>query len=140
MNRLVCPACGEASYCASLTGPLRCANEECARLLLPGDEVTQPTDRRLLPRVSSETEISVEYLDADRRVIEHSLPFVDVSVLGISTVMRQYPPLGSSVVVEIRDGGIDGQPWRAKGVVREVQPADEEGFRVGIEVRPGDST
>jgi len=139
VNRLVCPQCGEASYCASLTGPLHCANEECGRLLLPGDEVEKPSDRRLLPRLSNTTEISVEYLDADRRVIENSLPFLDVSVIGISTVMRQFPPIGSNVIVEISDGGIGGEPWRVKGVVREVQPAEEEGFRVGIEVKPGES-
>lgn len=139
MNRLVCPECNQPSYCASLTGPVHCSNEECGALLLPGDEVNDPSDRRLLPRLSADTAITVEYLDEDRRVVETGRPFLDVSVIGISTVLDEYPPLGSNVVVELSDAGIGGKPWRVRGVVREVQPGPDEGFRVGIEVRPSES-
>jgi len=137
VNRLICPECNQPSYCASLTGPVHCANEECGALLLPGDEVDSVTDRRILPRISAETKITVEYLDEDKRVVEKERPFVDLSVIGISTILSQYPPLGASVVVELSNAGIGGKSWRVRGVVREVQPAaDDEGFRVGIEVRP----
>lgn len=139
MNRLVCPQCNQPSYCASLTGPVHCSNEECGALLLPGDEITEPADRRVLPRISPDTSITVEYLDEDRRVVESDRPFVDLSVTGISTILSEYPPLGSNVVVELSNAGIGGAPWRVRGVVREVQPGpDDEGFRVGIEVRPAE--
>jgi hypothetical protein len=136
VNRLICPECNQPSYCASLTGPVNCSNDECGALLLPGDEVNDPSDRRILPRLSADTRITVEYLDEDRRVVEADRPFVDVSVIGISTILTEYPPLGSSVVVELSNAAIGGKPWRVRGVVREVQPGAEDGFRVGIEVRP----
>ncbi|MGD8328410.1 MAG: hypothetical protein PVJ49_03170 [Acidobacteriota bacterium] len=139
MNRLVCPQCNQPSYCASLSGPVHCSNPECGALLLPGDEVNDPGGKRVLPRIGPETSITVEYLDADRRVVEADRPFVDVSVIGISTILERYPPLGSNVVVELSNAGIGGKPWRVRGVVREVQPGPEDGFRVGIEVRPLDS-
>ena len=135
MNRLICPECNQPSYCASLTGPIHCANEECGALLLPGDDVENSADRRLIPRFTGATSITVEYLDEDRRVVEDARPFLDVSVVAFSTVLQHYPPLGSSVVVELSDAGVDGAPWRVRGIVREVRPADDEGFRVGIEVR-----
>ena len=134
MNRLICPECNQPSYCASLTGPVRCANEECGALLLPGDDVGNSADQRLLPRFSVDTGITVEYLDEDRRVVERALP-LDVSVIALSTVLHRYPPVGSSVVVELSDAGVDGAPWRVRGIVRDVRPADGEGFRVAIEVR-----
>ena len=135
MNRLICPECNQPSYCASLTGPIRCANEECGALLLPGDDVEDSGDRRGLPRLNVDTAITVEYLDQDRRVVEGGRSFLDVSVIAFSTVLQHYPPLGSSVIVELSDAGVDGTPWRVRGIVRDVQPADDEGFRVGIEVR-----
>ena len=135
MNRLICPECNQPSYCASLTGPMRCANEACGTLLLPGDDVENSTDRRLLPRFTVDTVITVEYLDEDRRVVERERPFLDVSVIAFSTVLQDYPPLGSVVVVELSDAGADGGPWRLQGIVREVRPAEGEGFRVAIEVR-----
>ena len=135
MNRLICPDCNQPSYCASLSGPIRCANDDCGALLLPGDDVEDSTDRRMLPRLTAETAITVEYLDEDRRVVERGRPFLDASVIAFSTVLQQYPPLGSSVVVELSNAGTGGTPWRVRGIVREVQPAEEEGFRVGIEVR-----
>ncbi len=136
MNRLICPECNQPSYSASHTGPILCAHEECGALLLPGDGVENSTDRRLLPRFTADTAISVEYLDEDLRVVESAGPFLDVSVLAFSTVLRHYPPLGSSVVVEPRDAGVDGAAWRVRGIVREVDVAvGGEGFRVGIEVR-----
>ena len=138
MNRLVCPECDQPSYCASLTGPVHCANKECGVLLLPGGEIDDPGGRRVHPRLSSETRISVEYLNEDRRVVETGRPFVDVSVVGISTILKEYPPLGSNVVVELSDAGIGGKSWRVRGVVREVRPGADEGFRVGIEVCPID--
>ena len=70
------------------------------------------------------------------RVVEADRPFVDVIGIGISTILTEYPPLGSSVVVELSNAAIGGKPWRVRGVVREVQPGAEDGFRVGIEVRP----
>lgn len=118
---------------------MHCSNPECGALLLPGDEVNDPGGKRVLPRIGPETSITVEYLDADRRVVEADRPFVDVSVIGISTILERYPPLGSNVVVELSNAGIGGKPWRVRGVVREVQPGPEDGFRVGIEVRPLDS-
>lgn len=135
MNRLICPECNQPSYCASLTGPIRCANEECGALLLPGDDIENSADRRLLPRFTADTAITVEYLDEDRRVVERARPFLDVSVIAFSTVLRHYPPLGSTVVVELSDAGVDGAPCRVRGIVREVRPANGEGFRVAIEVR-----
>ncbi len=134
MNRLICPECDQPSYCASLTGPIHCANEACSTLLLPGDEVETSTDRRILPRFTIDTAITVEYLDEDRRVVERARPFLDVSVVAFSTVLQHYPPLGSSVVVELSNAAIAGKPWRLRGIVREVRPADDEGFRVAIEV------
>ena len=86
------------------------------------------------PRFSVDTGITVEYLDEDRRVVERALP-LDVSVIALSTVLHRYPPVGSSVVVELSDAGVDGAPWRVRGIVRDVRPADGEGFRVAIEVR-----
>jgi len=139
LNRLVCPECDQPSYCASLSGPVHCSNPECGALLLPGGEVNDPGGRRTLPRLGPETSITVEYLDEDRRVVESDRPFVDVSVIGISTILAQYPPLGSNVVVELSNAGIDGEPWRVRGIVREVQPGPDDGFRVGIEVRPTDA-
>ncbi|HEX9700746.1 MAG TPA: hypothetical protein VGD06_14920 [Acidobacteriota bacterium] len=139
MNRLVCPHCGQASYCASLTGPVRCANSECGALLIPGGEVEEAADRRLLPRLSADTRITVEFLDQDRRVVEQQRSFLDVSIIGISTVLDNYPPLGADVIVELSDAGLDGKPWRVRGIVREVQPADGAGYRVGIEVLTGAS-
>ncbi len=139
MNRLICPDCDQPSYCASLTGPVHCANEECGVQLLPGGEVDDPSGRRTLPRLSAETRISVEYLNEDRRVVETERPFIDVSVVGISTVLSEVPPLGSSIVVELSNAGVGGKAWRVRGIVREVQPADTQGFRVGIEVRPVDT-
>ncbi len=139
MNRLICPECNQPSYCASLTGPIRCANEECGALLLPGGDVEDPADRRGLPRVTVDTAITVEYLDQDRRVVEDGRPFLDVSVISFSTVLQHYPPIGSSVIVELSNAGVDGEPWRMRGIVRDVQPADDEGFRVGIEVRAEES-
>ena len=62
MNRLICPECSQPSYCASLTGPIHCANEECGTLLLPGDHVEISTDRRILPRFTIDTAVTVEYL------------------------------------------------------------------------------
>lgn len=137
MNRLVCPECGQASYCASLTGPLHCANADCGAVLIPGGEVDAPADRRLLPRLGSETEITIEFLDQDRRVVERQRSYIDVSVLGISTVLENYPAVGADVVVELSDAAVGGKPWRVRGVVREVKPAEGNGYRVGIEVRPG---
>jgi hypothetical protein len=138
MNRLICPECSEPSYCASLTGPIRCANEECGTLLLPGDDVKISTDRRILPRFTIDTAITVEYLDQDRRVVERASPFLDVSVIAFSTVLQHYAPLGSTVVVELSNAAVDGKPWRLRGIVREVRPADgdgdDDGFRVAIEV------
>ena len=115
---------------------MHCANEECGALLLPGGEVDDPGDRRILPRISADTRISVEYLDGDRRIVETECPFVDVSVVGISTILAEYPPLGASVVVELSNAGIGGKSWRVRGIVREVQPGPDEGFRVGLEVCP----
>jgi hypothetical protein len=118
---------------------LRCANTECGALLIPGGEVDEPTDRRLLPRLSADTQITVEFLDQDRRVVERQRSFLDVSVIGISTVLDNYPPVGADVIVELSNAGVDGKPWRVRGIVREVQPADGSGFRVGIEVLTGAS-
>ena len=140
MNRLICPECNQPSFSASLTGPVHCANEECGTLLLPGGEVDDPDDRRILPRLSADTRISVEYLDGDKRVVEKECPFIDVSVVGISTLLKEYPPLGASVVVELSNAGIGGKAWRVRGIVREVQPGPDEGFRVGLEVRPPEVT
>lgn len=136
MNRLVCPNCQRPSYCASLRGPLRCAHDDCGALILPGDELDPATDRRFTPRINPETLISVEYLLEDRRVIEAGLPYVDASIVSISIVLDQFPPLGSQVVVEFSNAGEDGSPWRVRGVVKEVQPAEGEGYRIGIEVAP----
>ncbi len=105
-------------------------------MLLPGGEVDAPDDRRILPRLSSDTRISIEYLDGDRRVVETECPFIDVSVVGISTILSEYPPLGSNVVVELSNAGMGGKSWRVRGIVREVQPGPDKGFRVGLEVRP----
>ncbi len=105
-------------------------------VLLPGGEVDDPDDRRILPRISADTRISVEYLDGDRRIVETERPFIDVSVVGISTILSVYPPLGASVVVELSNAGVGGKPWRVPGIVREVQPGPDEGFRVGFEVCP----
>ncbi|MFQ5743913.1 MAG: hypothetical protein ACE5HV_10035 [Acidobacteriota bacterium] len=138
MNRLVCPSCQRPSYCASLSGPLRCAYQDCGALILPGDEVALSNDRRARPRINTETEISVEYLVEDKRIIEEELPFEDASVIGISTVLDHYPPLGSHVIVQFSNAGEDGSPWRARGVVKEVRPAKKKGFRVGIEVIPSE--
>ena len=138
MNRLVCPSCQRPSYCASLRGPLRCAYDDCEALILPGDEVDPTGDRRFTPRINNETLVSVEYLLEDRRVIEAALPYVDASVVAISTVLDHLPPLGSHVVVEFSNSGDEGSPWRVRGVVKEVQPAEGDGYRVGIEVAPED--
>ena len=137
MNRLVCPSCQRPSYCASLRGPLRCAYEDCGALILPGDDLDSEDDRRDAPRINIETLISVEYLLEDRRVIEAGLPYVDASILAISIVLDHFPSLGSHVVVEFSNSGEGGGPWRVRGVVKEVQPAEGEGFRVGIEVASG---
>lgn len=134
MNRLVCPRCQRPSYCASLRGPLRCAHDDCGALILPGDEIDPAADRRVTPRINTETLISVEYLLEDRRVVEAGLPYVDASIIGISIILDHFPPLGSHVVVEFSNAAEDGSPWRVRGVVKEVQPAEGEGFRVGIEV------
>jgi hypothetical protein len=103
-------------------------------LILPGDEIDPAADRRFTPRINAETLIGVEYLLDDRRVVEAGLPYVDASILAVSIVLDQYPPLGSHVVVEFSNAGEDGSPRRVRGVVREVQPAEGEGFRVGVEV------
>lgn len=134
MNRLVCPSCQRPSYCASLRGPLRCAYDDCGALILPGDDVDPGGDRRDTPRINTETLISIEYLLEDRRVIEAGLPYVDASILAISVILDHFPSLGSHVVVELSNSGESGDPWRVRGVVKEVQPAEGEGFRVGIEV------
>ena len=134
MNRLVCPSCQRPSYCASLRGPLRCAHKDCGELILPGDDLDLTADRRFTPRINSETLISVEYLLEDRRVVEAGLPYVDASISAISIVLDHYPALGSHVVVEFSNAGEDGSPWRVRGVVKEVQPAEGDGFRVGVEV------
>lgn len=139
MNRLVCPSCQRPSYCASLRGPLRCAYDDCGTLILPGEDLDPAGDRRVTPRINIETLISVEYLLEDRRVIEAGLPYVDASIIGISIVLDHFPSLGSHVVVEFSNSGEDGVPWRVRGVVKEVQPAEGDGFRVGIEVAAGDS-
>ena len=138
MNRLVCPSCQRPSYCASLRGPLRCAYDDCGRLILPGEDLDPSVDRRVTPRINSETLISVEYLLEDRRVIETGLPYVDASILAISIILDHFPPLGSRVVVEFSNTGEGGAPWRVHGVVKELQPAEGEGFRVGIEVASED--
>jgi len=136
LNRLVCPSCQRPSYCASLRGPLRCAYDDCGALILPGDDLDAAADRRVTPRINTETLISVEYLLEDRRVIEAGLPYTDASIIGISIILDHFPSLGSHVVVEFSNTGEDGAPRRVHGVVMEVQPAEGEGFRVGIEVAP----
>jgi hypothetical protein len=115
---------------------LRCAYDDCGNLILPGDDVAPSGDRRFTPRINTETLISVEYLLEDRRVIEAGLPYVDASIIGISIVLDHLPSLGSHVVVEFSNSGDDGTPWRVRGVVKEVQPAEGDGFRVGLEVVP----
>ena len=139
MNRLVCPSCQRPSYCASLRGPLRCAYDDCGALILPGGELDPAVDRRDAPRINAETLITVEYLLEDRRVIEAGLPYVDASIVSVSIVLDHFPSLGSHVVVEFNNAGDEGVPWRVRGVVKEVQPAEGEGFRVGIEVAPEDA-
>ena len=139
MNRLVCPSCQRPSYCASLRGPLRCAYDDCGKLILPGDDPDPAGDRRDAPRINPETLISVEYLLEDRRVIEAGLPYTDASVIAISIILDHVPALGSHVVVEFSNSGEDGGPRRVRGVVKEVLPAEGDGFRVGIEVAPEDS-
>ncbi len=136
MNRLECPACGRPSFCASLTGPLHCAHDECGALILPGGEVGVHADRRMVPRIDINTEITVEYLAEDKRIVEKSRPFVDASIVSISTVLEHYSPIGSRVVVEFSNAAEGELSWRVSGVVREVQPAESEGFRVGIEITP----
>ena len=136
MNRLSCPSCGQHTYTATLRGPLRCANDECGELILPGGEVDSPDDRRHMPRVNPRTQVTVEYLVEDIRTVEEDRPFLDASVSGISTVLNHFPTIGSRVVVVFENAGPEGGKWRVRGVVREVQPADEDGFRVGIEVKP----
>jgi len=138
LNRLVCPSCQRPSYCASLRGPLRCAYDDCGALILPGDDLDPSTDRRITPRINTETLITVEYLLEDRRVIEAGLPYVDASIIAISIILDHLPSLGSHVVVEFSNTGEGGAPWRVRGVVKEVQPAEGEGFRVGIEVASED--
>jgi hypothetical protein len=101
---------------------------------LPGDELDPAADRRVTPRINAETLISVEYLLEDRRVVEAGLPYVDASIISISIILDHFPALGSQVVVEFSNAGEDGSPWRVRGVVKEVQPAEADGFRVGIEV------
>jgi len=113
---------------------LRCAYDDCGALILPGDDLAPSADRRVTPRINTETLISIEYLLEDRRVIEAGLPYVDASIIGISINLDHFPPLGSHVVVEFSNAGEGGAPWRVRGVVKEVQPAEGEGFRVGIEV------
>ena len=139
MNRLVCPSCQRPSYCASLRGPLRCAYDDCGALILPGDDLDPSADRRVAPRINAETLISVEYLLEDRRVVEAGLPFMEAGISSISIVLDHYPPLGSHVVVEFSNSGKSGTPWRVRGVVKEVLPAEGEGFRVGIEVAHADA-
>jgi hypothetical protein len=136
LNRLVCPSCQRPSYCASLRGPLRCAYDDCGKLILPGDDLDPASDRRDAPRINPETLINVEYLLEDRRVIEAGLPYTDASITAISIILDHFPSLGSHVVVEFSNSGEDGGPWRVRGVVKEVQPAEGDGFRVGIEVAP----
>ena len=136
MNRLECPECGRPSYCASLTGPLHCAHDECGALILPGGDIGLHTDRRAVPRVDLHTEITVEYLSEDKRIVEKNRPFVDAGIVSISTVLEQFSPIGSRVVVEFSNAPEGGMSGRVSGVVREVQPAEGEGFRVGIEVIP----
>ena len=140
MNRLVCPSCQRPSYCASLRGPLRCAHADCGELILPGDELVPAGDRRETPRIKTDTLISVEYLLEDRRVVEAGLPYVDASITSVSVVLDHFPPLGSHVVVELSNAAEDGSPWRVRGVVKEVQPAEGEGYRVGVEVAADDGS
>jgi len=134
VNRLECPECGRISYCASLTGPLHCSHDECGALILPGGDVDLPTDRRSVPRIDVDTEITIEYLVEDKRIVEKNRPFVDASIVSISTVLEQYSAIGSRVVLEFSNADDGGVTWRVSGLVREVQPAEGEGFRVGIEI------
>ena len=136
MNRLECPECGRPSYCASLTGPLHCSHDGCGALILPGGDVELHTDRRTVPRVDLDTEIAVEYLAEDKRIVEKNRPFVDAGVVSISTVLEHYSPIGSRVVVEFTNAAEGGISWRVSGVVREVRPAAGAGFRVGVEIIP----
>ena len=137
MNRLECPECGRPSYCASLIGPLHCAYDECGTLILPGGDLdASSSGRRHIPRLNAETEITIEYLAEDRRVVERKRPFLDVSIVGISTVLDDYPAIGSKIVIELSNAAEGGAAWRVHGVVREITPADDDGYRVGIELQP----
>ncbi len=113
---------------------MRCSDPKCGALILPGDELESTGDRRLRPRINPETILSVEYLLDDKRIVEQRLLFVDASIVGISTILDHYPSIGSHVILELSNAGEEGGPWRVRGVVREVRPAEAEGFRVGIEV------
>ena len=105
-------------------------------MLLPGDEVDESFDRRHSPRLNAETEITIEYLARDRRIVEHKRPFLDASIVGISTILEDYPRIGSKIVIELSNAAEGGKAWRLHGVVREVTPAEENGYRVGIEMLP----
>lgn len=139
MNRLICPSCKRPSFTASLQGPLHCAHEDCGELLLPGDEVDVPGERRSLPRVRPDVAATVEYLARDERRVERDKRLVDVTIAGLSAVLDELPTLGSRVVVELEGAGPDHATVRVRGIVREVTPAEEAGYRVGIELAFDDS-
>lgn len=136
MNRLECPECHRSSFCASLRGPVYCAHDDCGVLLLPGGETDDADPRRDCPRIDTDTSITVEYLLDDVRRIERDRSLVDASIVGVSVILQEVPPIGSDVVLVLSNAGKDGRAARVKGVVREVGPAEATGFRIGIEVVP----